>query len=91
MNAGVVAGLLLGGPRILAGQQVVLGHRPPPGRALQERGLAALAAQPRPQEVHLELHPLRAGNTVGTLCLLVVDPALTGWLQWLLECDIRCL
>lgn len=64
MNCGVVAGLLLGGPRLLAGQQVVLGHRPPAGRSLQECGLAALAAQPRPEEGHMELHPLRVGNTV---------------------------
>lgn len=73
LPAGVVAGLLLGGPRLLPGQQVVLGHRPPPGRALQGRGLAALAAQPRPEEVHLELHPLRVGNTVATLSLLLVN------------------
>lgn len=58
-------GLFVGGPRLLPGQQVVLGHRAPPGRPLQERDRPALPAQHRPEESHLELHPLRDRDTVS--------------------------
>lgn len=55
----------MGGPRLLPGEQVVLGHRAPPGRPLQERDRPALPAQHRPEESHLELHPLRDRDTVS--------------------------
>lgn len=66
------AGLFVGGPRLLLSEQVVFGHRAPPGWPVQERDQPALPAQHRPEESHLELHPLRDRNTVS--CCL---PALT--------------
>lgn len=55
----------MGGPRLLLGEQVVFGHRAPPGRPVQERDQPALPAQPRPEESHLELHSVRDRNKVS--------------------------
>lgn len=76
------AGLFVGGPRLFLGQQVVFGHRAPPGWPVQERDQPALPAQHRPEESHLELHPLRDRNTVScclpALAHLPVFPAAGG-------------
>lgn len=66
------AGLFMGGPWLLLSEQVVFRYRAPPGWPVQERDQPALPAQHRPEESHLELHPLRDRNTVS--CCL---PALT--------------
>lgn len=57
----------MGRPRLLLSKPAVLGHRPPPGRQIQERGHPALHAQPRSEEGNLELHPLCVGNPVRLL------------------------
>lgn len=59
------AGLFVGGPRLLLGEQVVFGHRALPGRPVQERDQPALPAQPRPEESRLELHSVCDRNTVS--------------------------
>ena len=57
----------MGGPRLLLSQQIVFGHRAPPGRQVQERDHSPLVAQLRPEEGDLELHPLCVRNTVRRL------------------------